>query len=81
MSHWNLRVIQEKRSEEDGGDEFSVREVFYNDDDSIFAYSESPVSVTAESVSDLREYVTWFLEAFEKPVLVDGEVEFGTVLY
>jgi hypothetical protein len=37
MSHWNHRVVKQVI---DGTDWYSVREVFYNDDGTIYAYTE-----------------------------------------
>lgn len=74
MSHWNHRVVKEKLL--DGTDFYSVREVFYNDDGSIYAYTEEPVRIHGESIDDLREYTQWVLDCLDKPILIDGEVEF-----
>lgn len=74
MSHWNHRVIKETLS---NGDEwFSVREVFYNKDGSIYAYTENPVRIHGESIDSLKEYCQWVLNCLDKDVLIDGEVEF-----
>ena len=73
MSHWNHRVLKETLN---GEDWYSVREVFYNDDDSIYAYTEEPVDIAGESISALKEYVQWILDCLDKDILVAGEVEF-----
>ena len=73
MSHWNHRVVKEIF---DGEDWFSVREVFYNDDGSIYAYTEKPVDISGESIDSLREYCKWILDCLDNPVLEDGKVEF-----
>lgn len=73
MSHWNHRVIKETIH---GEDVYSVREVFYNDDDSIMAYTLEPVDIVGESIDALREYLQWCLNCLDKPVLIDGEVTF-----
>jgi tetrahydromethanopterin S-methyltransferase subunit H len=74
MSHWNLRVV--KQVQPDGSEWYTVREVHYNDDDSIYAYTVDAVGVAGESIEELRQYVQWILDCLDKPVLVDGEVEF-----
>jgi tetrahydromethanopterin S-methyltransferase subunit H len=71
---WNHRVLKEKLN--NGDDWYSVREVFYNNDGSIFAYTEKPVDIAGDSLEDLREYVQWILDCFDKDVLVDGDVNF-----
>lgn len=73
MSHWNHRVIKESLN---GEDWYSVREVFYNSDGSIYAYTDEPVEVSGDSIKELREYAQWILDCLDKPVLVDGDVEF-----
>jgi len=74
MSHWNHRVVKEIT--QDGNEWFTVREVFYNDDGSIYAYTEDPVKIAGESIEDLRKYCQWVLNCLDKEVLIDGEVEF-----
>jgi hypothetical protein len=74
MGHWNHRVVQETLT---NGDLFySVREVFYNDDGSINAYTEEPADVSGESIDGIREYLGWCLKALDQPILVDGKVDF-----
>lgn len=74
MSHWNHRVVKQKL--EDGSEWFSVREVFYNDDGSIYAYTENPIDISGESIEAMREYCQWVLNCLDKDVLIDGEVVF-----
>lgn len=74
MAHWNHRVVKQKL--EDGTEWFSVREVFYNDDGSIFAYTEEPVDISGESTEELKQYTQWILDCLDKDILVDGEVTF-----
>ena len=74
MSHWNHRVVKEVL---DGGDDWlTIREVFYNDDDTIYAYTESAVDISGESIGELREYLQWCLKSLDDPILIDGEVKF-----
>jgi len=73
MSHWNHRVIKHTTEQEVL---YGIHEVFYNDDNSIYAYTEEPVRVYAESIEELREYMQWMMNCLDKEVLVDGEVEF-----
>ena len=73
MTHWNHRVVKEKLGDEDW---YSVREVFYNDDGSIYAYTDDPVDIVGNSVEDLRKYTQWVLNCLDKDILIDGEVEF-----
>jgi hypothetical protein len=74
MSHWNHRVVKEVLK--DGEEWYTVREVFYNDDDTIYAYTDDPVDICGESVDEIRKYLQWCLDCLDNPILVDGEVEF-----
>ena len=74
MAHWNHRVVKQTLS--DGSEYYSVREVHYNDDGSIYAYSEEPVGIQGESLEAMREYTQWVLNCMDKDILVDGEVQF-----
>jgi len=73
MSHWNHRVIKRTTEREVL---YGIHEVFYNDDGSIYAYTEETVRAQCESIEELREYLQWMLNCLDKEVLVDGEVEF-----
>ena len=78
MTHWNHRVVKQilnkgRLNEEEW---FSVREVFYTDDGTIFAYSENPSDICGESIEEMREYLNWCLLSLDKDVLIDGEVKF-----
>jgi hypothetical protein len=73
MSHWNCRVLKEKFGKNDW---YSIREVFYNDDGSIYSYTKDPVDIAGESIDDIREYLQWCLSCLDKDILIDGEVEF-----
>lgn len=74
MSHWNHRVVKETLK--DGTEFFTVREVFYNDDGSIYAYTQEAASISGESIEAMREYCQWILNCLDKDILVDGEVTF-----
>jgi hypothetical protein len=74
MSHWNHRVL--KQTLPDGTEWYTVREVYYNDDGSIFAYTERPVEIAGESLAELRQEIEWILACLDQEMLIEGEVEF-----
>jgi len=74
MSHWNHRVL--KQTLPDGTEWYTVREVYYNDDGSIFAYTERPVEIAGESLAELRQEIELILACLDKEMLIEGEVEF-----
>jgi hypothetical protein len=82
MSHWNHRVVKKVWNKGTPAEEesFGVHEVFYNADNSINSYMVEPIDLSAESIPALREYLEWCLKALDNPILVDGEVEFTTVI-
>lgn len=74
MTHWNHRVV--KKYYDEDYTEFAIKEVYYNEDKSIYAWMEEPCRVHGESLESLRQFLERCLKALDQPVLVDGEVEF-----
>jgi hypothetical protein len=74
MGHWNHRVV--KNVFDDGYEQYSIREVFYNDAGEIYAYTENPVDLACETLDGLREYIRWCLKALDNPILEEGKVKF-----
>lgn len=74
MSYWNHRVI---RKSHDDFEELSyqIHEVYYEDDGSIMAWTESAMQPLGETPEELREDIRFFLKAFQKPILEEQEVE------
>lgn len=73
MSHWNHRVI--KKTNPDGLILYSIREVYYNEDGTIFSYMEEPLSMVEETVEELKETLQRCLKSLDTPILIDGEIE------
>lgn len=74
MSHWNYRVVKHKDNEEEV---FSIFEVYYNDDGSVYAYTEEPKNPVQflESPIDIAEACGKIAIACAKPVLTLEELE------
>lgn len=72
MTYWNHRVVKESMS--NGDDWYTVREVFYNDNDTIHVYMKEAVDISGENIEDLREYCEWILKCFDKPVLNEEDL-------
>jgi len=64
---WNIRIVRDKTP--DGTEYYSAREVFYNPDGSIYAYTLEPIDVSDDNLEDLQEYVHHILRAFGKDIL------------
>jgi len=74
MSHWNLRVVFH---DNDTYPFYGVHEVFYNDDNSIYGYTEDPISIRGENVDEIIKYLEMVLKDIKKNViLIESEVEF-----
>lgn len=74
MSYWNHRVLQSKDGH--GEEYYTIREVHYNDDGTIYAYSKDPRPAYGDTIEELRETLQWMLDCLDKPVLIEGEVKF-----
>jgi hypothetical protein len=72
MSHWNHRVI--KKVFDNGDEQYSLQEVFYNKDGEILYYTLDPVDLACETIEDLKEYIGWCLKSLESPVLEEGKI-------
>jgi hypothetical protein len=70
MSHWNHRVI--KSSHLEAGemiDYYAIHEVFYNDDGTIYSYTQNPVDVGGDNINELRETLERMLRCLDNPIL------------
>lgn len=74
-SHWNDRVIH--RTHEHGEHEYAIHEVHYRDD-KVWAWTESPVAPSGESIEELREQLQRFLFALDRPILVETKRSDGS---
>ena len=71
---WNNRVI---KHEKDGATWYSVHEVFYNEDGSIYAYTDDAITIIGETEGETIEQVEQILRDIkDTPVLVASEIEF-----
>mgnify|MGYP001338901731 CR=1 FL=1 len=68
---WNHRIV--KSVDEDGGEFFSIQEVYYEDTTPTAHTIE--LGVEGESVEDLKETLTNMLACLEKPILDEIPME------
>ena len=84
MGYWNHRVCKETH---DGSIiSYEIREVYYNEDDSIWGVTTDDISVYADIVfedfteeevlNQLKEVIDCFKKALEKPV-----IDLDTIVY
>ena len=71
---WNNRIIKHEKDEHVW---YSIHEVMYNEDGSIYAYSEDPITIVGETERETIEQVEQILsDIYAKPVLVASEIKF-----
>lgn len=63
--YWNYRVMARNEGEETN---LYITEVYYNSDGSTIGWTEGK-EVYGENIDELRQNLTWMLEALDKPVL------------
>lgn len=66
MSHWNYRIIQNETG-------YTIREVYYKDDGSIFLWSEKPCYPYGEDKEDLLGDFMLMEKAFSAPILYEKD--------
>ncbi len=71
MSHWNYRVIR-KYHEESDSSTYHIHEVYYDDENIIEGWTQSPVEPIGESLVELRNDIQYFSKAFQKPALIES---------
>jgi len=71
---WNNRII---KHEKDGATWHSVHEVFYNEDGSIYAHTEDPITIVGETKSETIGQVEQILRDIKDTLVIDAsEIEF-----
>jgi len=58
-----------KRVFENGDSEYSIHEVYYNDNDQVEAWTENPIAPTAENMKELKQTLERMALAAKKPIL------------
>jgi hypothetical protein len=67
-TYWNYRIVIDKNGM------YSIREVYYNEDNSIYMCSEEPEGVSGESLEDLKLCFEHMKLAFGKPCLIEENI-------
>ena len=71
---WNNRII---KYEKNGTVWYTVNEVFYNEDGSIYAHTEDPITIVGETEEETIGQAEQILKDIkDTPVLVASEIEF-----
>jgi len=68
MSKWNHRVIAIREERQDF---FMIHEVHYDDDGNICSWTENPVSVSGDSLDEMRTTLHYMLRCLSKPILIE----------
>lgn len=70
---WNYRVVKKRLS--DGTETFGIHEVYYDADGKVNAYTEVTMAAYGETLEEFREDIKRHLEALERPVLTQDDLE------
>ena len=71
---WNNRIIKHEKGEVTW---YSVHEVFYNEDGSIYAHTEDPITIVGETKSETIGQVEQILRDIKDTLVIDAsEIEF-----
>lgn len=73
MTHWNHRVFSKHYGVAGEFIELTIREVYYNDDGTIFNYS-GPIAIEGESIDELKQTLQWCLDCLSTPILEEEKV-------
>ena len=68
---WNLRLVQMFNDEYPDEIYVEIREVFYDTLGKPLGHTTATMS--GEDAKEIKQYLTWSLEALDKPVLTFGE--------
>ena len=63
---WNYRVMKRMIGKEEV---FQIHEVYYNDDETISAWTENPSNPQGETLDELKKDFLMQLRALEEPIL------------
>ena len=70
---WNNRIIKHEKG---GATWYSVHEVFYNEDGSIYAHTDDPITIVGETEEEAVEQAEQILRDIkDMPVLVASELD------
>lgn len=65
--YWNTRIIKQKNSFNE--DYYAIHEVYYRADNSIWSWTENPITAEFETKEDFGEILRQMVEASERPIL------------
>ena len=76
---WNYRILEKKNEYHTY---YEIHEVYYDKDGNIIAWTENPVDLYLESISDLKFLMKRFKKAAKKPILrIEGDDLINTGTY
>jgi hypothetical protein len=71
MMTWNLRLVEIVAAGCQDEQHIEIREVHYDQLGKPFGHGRATAS--GSTIEEIRQYLTWSLEALEKPVLIFGD--------
>lgn len=81
MGHWNYRVCKETYNKGTDFEEigFTVREAYYNSDNSMWGLTDGLRGAYGDSVEDLKDGITKMMQAFDRSVVDVDTVVFSSM--
>jgi hypothetical protein len=73
MSHWNYRIMRTPTGYADEPFFFAIHEVYYDDSGKPNGWTDA-VSVCSDTIEGLRDMLTMFAAALEKPPIETEEM-------
>ena len=71
MMTWNLRLVEIVAAGCQDEQHIEIREVHYDQLGKPFGHGRATAS--GSTIEEIRQYLTWSLEALEKPILIFGD--------
>lgn len=65
--NWNYRVIKDKEN-------YTIHEVYYNEDGSIWAYGYNQAVLTENNPEELKKSLESMLDSFQKEILIKDDI-------
>lgn len=71
--YWTYRVVK-TTDHQYKLDNYTIKEFYFNDDDTILGWTESDETPYGETVDELKQILAWMLDACDKPIIDNEEL-------
>jgi len=77
MTTWNHRVVRKRDAHCEDEFYYEIHEAHYNENGELCAITENPIVPSGNDIEELKTIFERMAEACDKPILIDGEIEFA----